>query len=294
MDNQLYRGLRAKGIFKQSSHATPLVTVITVVRNGEACIEQTIKSVLSQSYENIEYIVIDGASTDNTVNLINKFSDSIDFWISEPDLGIYDAINKGISCATGEILNILNAGDYYLHPGVISEYVNLFSRYPHSYWAYSRVVARDEHGIFCANHHIEFGLSKFDRDICHQSMFYKKELHSIAGLYDTRYRYAADRHFILTIRVLNRYEPLFLDKSSIVFQLGGVGNAIGAIQEVKRIHEEIFKGVALIRLKTKYLLKLCRKTMITLLERGRLRPLVTAYKKLRLSARNYIAKGSIR
>jgi glycosyltransferase involved in cell wall biosynthesis len=91
---------------------TPLVSIITVVRNGEDCIEATIKSVVSQSYPNIEYVVIDGLSTDNTSKILDRYKDKIAYYISEPDKGIADAWNKGIKACTGDIIGILNAGDY--------------------------------------------------------------------------------------------------------------------------------------------------------------------------------------
>ena len=91
----------------------PKISVVTVVRNGAATIGQTIESVLSQSWRNKEYIIIDGGSTDGTIDIIRRFDDKIDFWISEPDKGIFDAMNKGIESATGDVIGILNADDWY-------------------------------------------------------------------------------------------------------------------------------------------------------------------------------------
>jgi len=91
----------------------PLVSIITVVLNGRKTIEQTILSVRNQSYANIEYIIIDGGSTDGTINIIEKYSEGVDFWISESDNGLYDAMNKGIGYANGELIGLLNSDDYY-------------------------------------------------------------------------------------------------------------------------------------------------------------------------------------
>ena len=111
-------GLRIKGYFKKSIQSKPLVTIITVVLNGEDYLEQTIKSVINQTYDNIEYIVIDGGSRDKTKDIIKLYDSVIDYWVSEEDKGISDAFNKGISLATGEIIGILNASDWYENDAV--------------------------------------------------------------------------------------------------------------------------------------------------------------------------------
>ncbi|MDD3138152.1 MAG: glycosyltransferase family 2 protein [Lachnospiraceae bacterium] len=89
------------------------VSIVTVSYNAVATIEQTIQSVINQTYDNIEYIVIDGGSTDGTVDIIKKYADRIDYWISEPDKGIYDAMNKGINQASGSIIGMINSDDWY-------------------------------------------------------------------------------------------------------------------------------------------------------------------------------------
>lgn len=105
-------GLRRSGNLKDSLSNMPLITVITVVYNGAKYIEQTIQSVINQTYNNIEYIVVDGGSTDGTLDIIHKYENMIDYWISEPDNGIADAMNKGLSIATGEYVLFLHADDY--------------------------------------------------------------------------------------------------------------------------------------------------------------------------------------
>ena len=98
------------------------VSLITIAYNSAETIEDTIKSIVAQDYSNIEYIIIDGGSTDNTLSIIDKFKDSISTIISEPDKGIYDAMNKGVQNATGDIVGILNSDDIYADNKVVSKH----------------------------------------------------------------------------------------------------------------------------------------------------------------------------
>jgi len=99
----------------------PLITIITVVFNGAKTLEKTIQSVISQSYDNVEYVIIDGGSTDGTLDIIRKYEHTIDYWVSEKDSGIYDAMNKGIRITTGDWINFMNAGDLFYSPDTIKQ-----------------------------------------------------------------------------------------------------------------------------------------------------------------------------
>ena len=114
-------GLRTQGYFKKSFENKPLITIITVVYNGEKYLKETILSVISQSYDNIEYLVIDGGSTDGTLDIIKKYEDRIDYWVSEKDTGIYDAMNKGLRLSVGDWINFMNADDMFYSQTVIQE-----------------------------------------------------------------------------------------------------------------------------------------------------------------------------
>jgi putative colanic acid biosynthesis glycosyltransferase len=121
--NEIGGGLRTKGFHKESPLNLPLISVVTVVFNGKNSLEKTIQSVLNQSYKNIEYVIIDGGSTDSTQNIINKYTDVIDYWISEPDNGIYDAMNKGINAARGDWIYFLGSDDILYDNRTISDVV---------------------------------------------------------------------------------------------------------------------------------------------------------------------------
>lgn len=120
-------GLRTKGIKKQSLPGRPLVSVVTVVYNRAQELETTLASVVNQTYGQVEYIIVDGGSTDGTLDIIKKYEDRIDFWISEPDKGIYDAMNKAIDLATGEWINFMNSGDRFAAPDALTFFERPFS-----------------------------------------------------------------------------------------------------------------------------------------------------------------------
>lgn len=106
-------GLRTKGYFKKSFDDKPLISIITVVFNGEKYLEETIQSVINQTYSNVEYIIIDGGSTDGTLDIIKKHEDRVDYWVSEKDSGMYDGVTKGFLLISGSYIGYINAGDYY-------------------------------------------------------------------------------------------------------------------------------------------------------------------------------------
>jgi glycosyltransferase involved in cell wall biosynthesis len=179
----------------------PLVSIITPCRNGIAFIEQTILSVINQSYTNVEYIIIDGGSSDGTLNIIHRYEDSIDYWISEPDDGMYQAINKGIQRASGEIIAYLNSDDLYF-PGTIEKVVNFFAESPAVDLLYGNLDFIDETGnrLF-TQIYPKFYWSRFvsanHAMIGQPAAFWRANLHDKIGHFDESMKMAADFDFFI-------------------------------------------------------------------------------------------------
>jgi glycosyltransferase involved in cell wall biosynthesis len=155
----------------------PLISIITVVFNAEEVLEKTILSVINQSYNDVEYIIIDGCSTDNSLKIISKYRDQISKVVSEPDIGIYDAMNKGLKIATGSWINFMNAGDQFNNNNVLKDVFN--KAIPlHASFIYSDFILDDKRNgktLITAN---------FSQgNLLHQSIIYKKELHNWYGYY---------------------------------------------------------------------------------------------------------------
>lgn len=227
------RGARTRDCFKinnsqgksnENNHGErPLITVITVVFNAAETLEQTIRSVVNSKLKNIEYIIIDGGSTDGTVDIIRKYEHLIDYWVSEPDLGIYDAMNKGIGLARGQWIYHLNNGDRLLRlPTVFATSV------PNAVMLISGVVQTSEQ----VRHIPAAGLSlRFHNTLHHQGTFYRL---TTALQYDTRYKVFAD--FDMNQNLLQRGAEILLSPEVIAIHgAGGVSHTTDRFFELYQI-----------------------------------------------------------
>lgn len=191
-------GKRKQGIFKQSLLNRPLVTVITVVKNAEKTIQQTIDSIKYQTYKNIEYILIDGASTDNTINIIKENQDSVDYCISEPDSSMYDAMNKGLSLSHGDYIIILNADDYFSLTAIENLLNNAIkTNCDISYGIMHKV---DQFGKFlniCHNYNADDKIYIWGMIMCHEASLISARTYNTFGYYDLKYKLASDYAYFL-------------------------------------------------------------------------------------------------
>jgi glycosyltransferase involved in cell wall biosynthesis len=204
------------------------VSVITVCFNSEKYIRATIQSVLSQTYANIEYIIVDGGSTDGTLAIIKSYGNKISKLISQPDKGIYDAMNKGLFMATGDIVGFLNSDDMFSQSTSIELIVNAFkdssadSVFSNLY--YVKQEAPDE--IVRHWQTGEFAVGSFCKGWhpAHPTFYVKREVYNRYGLYDLEFPLAAD--FEIMLRFLERYKisTEYLPNVLIKMRLGGATN----------------------------------------------------------------------
>jgi glycosyltransferase involved in cell wall biosynthesis len=213
-----------------------LVSIVTAVYNGGRFLEQAIESVRSQTYPNIEYTVIDGGSTDRTLEIIRKCEPHIALWVSEPDRGISDAFNKGIAASHGELIGLLNADDW-LSPDQIARGVSALAD-PSFDFAFGDLQFHDEGGAatFVMSGDPDYASSIRSRmpELSHPTVLARRSAYERVGLFDTTLRYAMDYEWLLRLHVSGgrgRYVPGLLGH----MRLGGASDAafIDALREVR-------------------------------------------------------------
>ncbi len=184
-------GLRTKGIFRESSTGFPLVSIVMVTWNAERHFRQALESVVSQDYPNKEIIVIDGGSTDSTLGILREMEDSVDYWISEKDKGIYDAMNKGILLCRGDWIGFKNADDWYA-PGALSLLIKRTRENPEvGLWYGNSFSVIQEEPLKLAPFLTDHQSLGANPGIDHRCSFVKAEFHKRC-LFDLQYRLAAD------------------------------------------------------------------------------------------------------
>ena len=219
-------GIRTKNIYKKRYSNKPLISVITINYNMGNYLEETINSVINQTYDNVEYIIIDGGSIDNTIEIIKKYENKIDYWLSEPDAGIYDAFNKGIDLSTGKYINFLNSGDYYCNVDVIkSVYNNIIKDNIDADLIYGGAEYIDVNGkksILNSNYDLkEIWKGPTFR---HQSLFTRTDIQKkMKFKVEPKYRVCADFHFIFYC-YYNNYKFCKTDVRVVTYRRGGISD----------------------------------------------------------------------
>jgi glycosyltransferase len=204
------------------------VSIITVSYNAERTIENTINSVLKQSYNNIEYIIIDGNSKDSTMKIVNRYKGSITKIVSENDKGIYDAMNKGIKISSGDIIGILNADDVYFNDNVIEKKISVFKNNKKINGCYSNLIYISKYNKKIVRNWISekflYKKIKYGWTIPHPTLFLRKQVYKDYGLYDLNFGNAADYEFILKIILDKEIDIEYIDFFSVKMLTGGSSN----------------------------------------------------------------------
>jgi len=212
------------------------LSVITINLNDKVGLEKTIQSLLKQKFSDYEFIVIDGASTDGSVDIIKKYEDKINYWISEPDSGVYNAMNKGIAKAKGEYCYFLNSGDYLVSEDVL---MNIFTGDIHESFICGNFITDTDSNLTrntpYASRDWLFSLYDiFSGFLAHQAFFIKKEMFDKYELYDERLKVMSDwKHFFIAIGI-NHEKVLYRDVDIAVYNTDGLSSRIGG----KAIYKE--------------------------------------------------------
>lgn len=201
----------------------PAVSIITICRNEAGSIAETFHSVLSQSFSDVEYIVIDGASTDGTSRIVESYANRLAYWVSEPDRGIYNAMNKGIRKAKGDYLAFLNGGDrFYTNDTLLKVFA-----VPHNADILYGDIFKETSGIirFCemASFKPNAGYL-FSHTIYHQASFVRRDLFERIGLYDESYRISGDLEFFKRAIIKNHATTEYLPMVIAIFNTNGISS----------------------------------------------------------------------
>lgn len=242
------------------------ISLITVCYNAEKTIERTIKSVLSQDYENIEYIVIDGSSKDRTMEIVNQYVGRIDITVSEMDSGMYDAINKGVRLASGDIIGILNADDALANSNVLSVIADSFSKNPNNEAVIGNIVFVNNQDSVVRFYTSEgWTPEKFTWGFMppHPSFYCKKKLFYEYGDYRTDFEIAADYELMIRFFKINSIKFIYLPLTMVNMKIGG--KSTNGLYSTIKINQEILRACKLNGLKTNYL-KLYLKYFFKVLE----------------------------
>ena len=203
------------------------ISIITVCYNSEATIENTFQSVAEQTYTNIEYIVVDGGSLDGTQSIIKKYDKNIDNWISEPDKGIFDAMNKGVLMATGDVIGILNSDDVFYDKFSIEKVMHVFEYEQNLDAVYADLYYVSQHNTDkIVRRWVTGKQRKFSSGWHpgHPTFYVKKKIYDSFGLYNTKLKLASDFEIMLRFIEKHKINIFYLQEPIVKMRLGGASN----------------------------------------------------------------------
>ena len=205
------------------------VSIITVSFNSAKTIAETIESVLSQNFPEIEYIIVDGNSTDDTVKIIRQYENRINKWVSEKDLGMYDAMNKGIAMATGDVIGILNSDDVYIDIYVISNLMALLEKQKVQV-VFADLILVDQGSPNKVLRYYDSGHFHPDKFRwgwmpAHPTVFVKRDLYNVVGPFSTSYQIAADYELLIRILAVQKAPYAYFPKAVVRMRSGGASTA---------------------------------------------------------------------
>jgi glycosyltransferase involved in cell wall biosynthesis len=212
-------GLRLKDLTKEGSSEKPLVSYVTVVRNNVALLERTIESVRRQTYGNVEHIILDGASTDGTLKLIEQYADQIDYFVSEPDRGLYDALNKAIPLARGQLICVLNSDDW-LDPYAAEIAVRRMCGRSSPSLLFTGALIGDRQWAPTFVHPGSYFTCAV---VCHNGIYATPAAYEMSGPYDTSYRIAADFKWIMTCLDAG-VSSIYTRETTVHYSIGGISS----------------------------------------------------------------------
>ena len=203
----------------------PIISIITVVKNKSKFVQETIDSIKNQNYKNIEYIVVDGVSTDGSFEIIKKNLNFIDYFVSEPDLGNYDAINKGLSLCTGDLIGIVNADDILL-PNATSILIDYYKKYPDIDFFFGSV--KKHWGTISGYYPQKIKYSWFFYTSHSTGFFIKRKAAELNGKYSLKYKYSSDFDYFYRLIVHNKCKGMATEKNEIfgIFRPGGISHTL--------------------------------------------------------------------
>ena len=220
------------------------ISLITVSYNSAETITDTIESIHSQDFDDIEYIIVDGASKDNTVEIIKSYGAKIDKWISEPDKGIYDAMNKAINMATGEVVGILNSDDFYSATSVISQVADAFgdSTIDAVFGDLVFVDPKNLKKVVRKYSSAKWYPEKFAKGFmpAHPTFFVRRKYYEQIGLFKTDYKIAADYELLIRFLYVRKLKYKYLPLNMVTMRKGGVSS--NGIMSNIILNDEIIRG----------------------------------------------------